>query len=78
MSGCSADGSAPRSGRGGRRFKSSHPDHLNLYIYGTFPLSSKEDFTTNRGVDSFLQLIIDALGRQFQPENTSVFVNQYS
>jgi len=41
-------------------------------------LSSKEDFTTNRGVDSFLQLIIDALGRQFQPENTSVFVNQYS
>ncbi len=25
-SGCSADGSAPRLGRGGRRFKSAHPD----------------------------------------------------
>ena len=25
-SGCSADGSAPRLGRGGQRFKSAHPD----------------------------------------------------
>jgi hypothetical protein len=28
-SGCSAVGSAPRLGRGGRRFKSAHPDHKN-------------------------------------------------
>ena len=27
-SGCSAVGSAPRLGRGGRRFKSAHPDHI--------------------------------------------------
>ncbi len=29
-SGCSAVGSVPRSGRGGRKFESSHPDERNL------------------------------------------------
>lgn len=29
-SGCSADGSAPRLGRGGQRFKSAHPDSRNV------------------------------------------------
>ena len=28
QSGCSAVGSVPRSGRGGRKFESSHPDNL--------------------------------------------------
>ena len=27
-SGCSTVGSAPRSGRGGRKFESSHPDNI--------------------------------------------------
>jgi hypothetical protein len=31
--GCSADGSAPRLGRGGRRFKSAHPDTFFLNIH---------------------------------------------
>lgn len=29
QSGCSTVGSAPRSGRGGRKFESSHPDYKN-------------------------------------------------
>lgn len=32
LSGCSAVGSAPRSGRGGRRFESSHPDQFGLLV----------------------------------------------
>ena len=30
-SGCSTVGSAPRSGRGGRKFESSHPDKIASY-----------------------------------------------
>ena len=40
-SGCSAVGSAPRLGRGGRRFKSAHPDHeLKTvgHLAGGFPI----------------------------------------
>ncbi len=31
-SGCSTVGSAPRSGRGGRKFESSHPDKFKLIL----------------------------------------------
>ncbi len=30
QSGCSTVGSAPRSGRGGRKFESSHPDIISV------------------------------------------------
>jgi hypothetical protein len=34
--GCSAVGSVPRSGRGGRWFESSHPDYLKKPPWGGF------------------------------------------
>jgi hypothetical protein len=37
-------GSAPRSGRGGRRFKSFHPDSGKNALQQGFPLSSETDW----------------------------------
>src|SRR5690554_3665868 len=39
QSGCSTVGSAPRSGRGGRKFESSHPDNICLKRIMGVPLS---------------------------------------
>ena len=47
-SGCSTVGSAPRSGRGGRKFESSHPDTIpknrrNSTSYGGFSKTTGTD-----------------------------------
>ncbi len=39
QSGCSTVGSAPRSGRGGRKFESSHPDEESLLTHAVRRLS---------------------------------------
>jgi hypothetical protein len=53
--GCSAVGSAPRLGRGGRRFKSAHPD-----------LNGKEKDAINKDLMSFPhQILIHSVSNQY-------------
>ena len=52
MPGCGAVGSAPRLGRGGRPFKSDHPDQIkSSTVYRCFILSerAKRDERTESG-----------------------------
>lgn len=53
FSGCSAVGSVPRSGRGGRWFESSHPDFLSRLCYWLSLNSHTSPSTTSSNYSLF-------------------------
>ena len=74
-SGCSAVGSAPRSGRGGRRFESSHPDQFGLLVITVSTAASHAAGTSSILVKSTLFLrICQKTGKIFRRLLLSVIV----
>jgi dolichyl-phosphate beta-glucosyltransferase len=74
--GCSAVGSAPRLGRGGRRFKSAHPDH-SVGLCPTFHFSCNLLYNYCTVKTPFLSLILPAHNEEQRLSRCLVQVDKF-